>query len=281
MTIKRFFLVLLFLLGISIGLTACNLPGSTPVVPATEEMTAMPVPPTDTPLPSPTEMVTETPAPTATETLTPEPSATPTIAIPVAEVVRETNCRTGPAGNYDLVSIIAPGTQVEIIAADLGPEYYWYIRNPENPEQGCWLLAQNMKVAGDVSILPAFTPLPSPTQAPAITIAFKKFDTCKGSYFARFTVTNTGDIQFRSAYIRVTNTKTNEVTEQSLNAFDLTEGCIIAKNVAPLLPGQTGHLDSPPFKKDPRGHRLAVVIMACTEQNLKGVCVTQTLDVKP
>ena len=281
MTIKRFFLVLLFLLGILIGLTACNLPGSLPVVPATEEMTATPVPPTDTPQPSPTEMVTETPAPTATETLTPEPSATPTIAIPAAEVVRETNCRTGPAGNYDLVAIIAPGTQVEIIAADLGPEYYWYIRNPENPEQGCWLLAQNMKVAGDVSALPAFTPLPSPTQAPAITIAFKKFDICKGSYFARFTVTNTGDIQFRSAYIKVTNTKTNEVLEQSLNAFDLTEGCIIAKNVAPLLPGQTGHLDSPRFNKDPRGHRLAVVIMACSEQNLKGACVTQTLDVKP
>lgn len=279
MLTKKIFLM--FILSAFLLLTGCNLPLS-PLQTPTPEATETPQP-SETPTPSatPTETLTLTPTLTPTETNTLEPSPTPTIEIPVAEVFRETNCRTGPAGNYDLVVVIAPGTEVEVIAADLGPQYYWYIRNPENSEQGCWLLAQNMTVSGDTSFLPAFTPIPSPTRAPSIRIEFKNLDTCKGDYFARFTVTNTGDVQFRSAYIRLINRKTGDVSEQSLNAFDLTEGCIIAQNVAPLLPGKSGHFDSPRFKKDPRGQRFDVVFMACVEQNLKGACVTQTLEIRP
>ena len=261
---KKFIIIVCHLL-LCLGLFGCNLPGNVPTEPA----------PTETALLLPSD----TPIPTLTATLA--PSETPTPEIPTAEVFRETNCRTGPAGNYDLVAIIAPGTTVEIIGADLGAGYYWFIRNPENPDQSCWLLAQNAKVIGNTSLLPALSPMPSPTSAPAFQVAFKNFDVCKGGYFARFSITNTGDVQFRSAYIKVTNTKNGEVQEQSLNAFDLTEGCIIAKNVAPLLPGQTGHLDSPRFNKDPRNQRLTAIIMVCTEQNLKGTCVTQTLDVRP
>ncbi len=277
---KKFIIIVCHLL-LCLGLFGCNLPGNVPTEPAPTE-TALLLP-SDTPLPTLTATLapSETPAATATETATLAPSETPTPEIPTAEVFRETNCRTGPAGNYDLVAIIAPGTTVEIIGADLGAGYYWFIRNPENPDQSCWLLAQNAKVTGNTSLLPALSPMPSPTSAPAFQVAFKNFDVCKGGYFARFSITNTGDVQFRSAYIKVTNTKNGEVQEQSLNAFDLTEGCIIAKNVAPLLPGQTGHLDSPRFNKDHRNQRLTAIIMVCTEQNLKGTCVTQTLDVRP
>jgi hypothetical protein len=271
----------LFILCALLLLTGCNLPMTlqeTPTLQATETPL-----PSETPTPSvtPTETPTTTPTLIPTETNTPEPLPTPTVEIPVAEVFRETNCRTGPAGNYDLVVIIAPGTEVEVIGADLGPQYYWYIRNPENPERGCWLLAQNMKVSGDTSSLPAFTPMPSPTLSAGFRAEYRRLDTCKDDFFARFVVTNTGGVQFRSAYIKLTNTKTNEVVEQSWNAFDLTEGCIIARNIAPLLPGQTGYLDSPRFKKDPRGQRFNVVIMACTEQNLKGDCATQVIEARP
>jgi hypothetical protein len=274
----RIFTFMLYIL-LCVSLLGCNLPTQA-TAEATITETALP---TETPSPEPTatQPPTETPAPTATETATAEPSATPTIAIPIADVFRETNCRTGPAGNYDLVAIIDPGTKVEILATDLGAGYYWFIRSPENAEQGCWLLAQNAKIEGDVSALPAFTPIPSPTSAPAFKVAFKNFDFCKGSPFVRFSVTNTGDVQFRSAYVKVTDSKTKEVQEHSLNAFDLTDGCIIARNVAPLLPGQNAHVQSPVFIKDPRNNRLNVVITLCTEQNLSGICVTQTLEIKP
>lgn len=268
-------------------LSACNMPGlSTPTitpdnaatlsVKATQTSLARPTA-TETPFPSAT--ATETPTPT--ETATQEPSATPTIAIPIADVFKESNCRTGPAGNYDLVTVIAPGTKVEVIAQDQGAGYYWFVRNPENAEQGCWVLTQNAKVDGDTSILPVYTPRASPTPAPSFQVAFKNFDQCNGDVFVRFSVTNTGGVPFRSAYVKVTDAKTGESEEQVLNAFDLSVGCIIAKNVAPLNAGQSGHLQSPEFKKDPRDHRLNAVIMICTEQNLNGTCVTQTLEIKP
>jgi hypothetical protein len=55
---------------------------------------------------------------------------------------------------------------------------------------------------------------------------------------------------------------------------------VLAKNIAPLDPGETGYVASPPFKWSGHGGRLRAVIMACTEQNLKGTCVTQSLDIK-
>ena len=274
----------IFLVFIWIGmmlLAGCNLPTSLQETP-TPEPTETPLP-SETPTPSftPTETATITPTETPTLTPTPEPTFTPTVEIPLAEVFRETNCRTGPAGNYDLVVVIAPGSQVEIIAADLGPQYYWFIRNPENAEQGCWLLSQNMQVLGNTNSLPVFTPIPSPTLSAGFKAEFRRLDTCNDDYFARFVVTNTGGVQFRSAYIKLTNTRNNEVIEQSWNAFDLTEGCIIARNIAPLKPGQAGYLDSPRFRKDPRGERFNVVIMACTEQNLKGICTSQVIEARP
>jgi len=78
--------------------------------------------------------------------------------------------------------------------------------------------------------------------------------------------------------VKVTDQKKQQSVEQSLNAFDLYEGCIVAKNIAPLLPGGTGYVQSLPFKWDPRPNKQVAIIMLCTEQGLKGTCVTKTLE---
>ena len=134
---------------------------------------------------------TETPTATATETPVPEPSATITPEPAIAEVVRETNCRVGPAGNYDLVATYQVGKMLEVVAKDLGAGY-WFVGNPEKPEEQCYLLAQNITINGDTSVLPKFTPLPSPTAAPYFNATFKKFDTCEGQDFALFIIENLG-----------------------------------------------------------------------------------------
>jgi hypothetical protein len=198
----------------------------------------------------------------------------------MAEVGRATNCRIGPAGNYDLVATYQPGQMLEVVAKDLGGGF-WFVRNPDKPEEQCYVLANNITITGDTSALPKFTPLPSPTAAPFFKADFKNFDTCKGDDFARFTVVNTGSVPFRSAYIKVTDQKVNKSVEQALNAFDLTTGCIVAQNIAPLNPGETGYVQTPLFKWDPRGNKLRAVIMLCTEKDLKGVCITVTVEVKP
>ena len=253
-------------------ISACNLPvaDATAEVPPTKLSTAT-VTATYTEIP-----VTDTSTVTPTETPASKPSSTVTPEPPMAEVVRETNCRTGPAGNYDLVATYQVGQILEVAARDLGAGY-WFVRNPEKPEDECYLLAQNIKISGDTSALPKFTPQPSPTAAPYFNVDFKKFDTCEGDDFAIFTVENVGSVPFRSAYIRVTDQRVDRSVEQVLNAFDQFVGCVLAKNIAPLGPGANGFVTSPRFSWNARGNRLTAVIMLCTEKDLKGTCVTQTL----
>jgi hypothetical protein len=270
-----FFRFFCYSIIVVLTLSACNLPASD----ATAEVVA-----TQTAKSTSTEQVevvpTDTPTATATETPIREPSATSIPEVPKAEVLRESNCRVGPGGAYDLVAKYQAGQLLEVVAKDLGGGY-WFVKNPDQSEEQCYLLAQNIAISGDTSALPKFTPQPSPTAAPYFKLTFKKFDTCKGEDFALFTVENTGSVAFRSAYIKVTDQKVNKSVEQALNAFDLPNGCILAKNIAPLEPGATGYVQSPPFKWEARGNKLRATIMVCTDKNLKGTCVTQTLDVKP
>lgn len=258
-------------------LSACNLP--------VENATAEALPPTEPPATSTTEPTatpteipfTETPAATATETPTPEPSATATPQVVTARVGRESNCRVGPGGMYNLVATYQDGQMLEIVARDLGGGYI-FTRNPEKPEEQCYLLANNVTITGDISILPKYTPLPSPTAAPYFEVAYKKFDVCKGDDFVLFTVENTGNFAFRSAYVRVVDKKVGQSVEHVLSAFDLMTGCIVAINVAPLEPGASAHLHSPPLKWNARGNTLQAVFQLCTEKALKGTCVIRTIE---
>jgi len=261
-------------------LAGCNLPGSAPVI---VYLTATPAETATLPPPSPTasETPTETPAPIPTASETPTPAQTATPQIVTGEVGRESNCRTGPAGNYELVATFGAGKTVEIVARDLGGGYV-VVRDPLAPEAECYMLANSLKTSGELTALPQYTPLPSPTAAPGYTITFKKFDVCKGAPFAVFIIENTGSVPFRSAYVRIQDLKTSKTEEHVLNAFDQYTGGVIAKNIAPLNGGQSGFLTSPLFKSwDPRGKKLRAVFSVCTEKNLQGTCVNQIVEIKP
>jgi hypothetical protein len=280
------FRLLCALTAILMATMACAMPFAIPAVaptkaPApTSAITALAPTETEPTTESPTATMTATPEVTATITLTLEPSVTATLEAaesPTGKVTKETNCRKGPGSIYGLVVTFQSGTTVQILARDLGGGYV-YVQNPDKPEEGCWILEANVTVSGDVTPLPAFTPPPTPSPAPDFTVSFKKFDACSGSPFAVFEVVNTGGFQFRSAYVRVTDLKTGAVTENSLNAFDIVVGCIVAQNIAPLKPGGTGYLQSDKFKKNPGGDKLRATFHLCTEQNLKGACVDQALD---
>lgn len=244
------------------------------------QQTPTPPPPSETPPPAetPTESITLTP--TLQVGVVPTETPTPTFEPVLADVMKETTCRTGPGNHYDLLATFQAGEKLTVLARDLGGGFI-FVSNPDNPDAPCYILANNVRITGELSVLPQYTSLPSPTASPNFTATFKKFDLCKGNVFAQFVIQNVGSVPFRSAYIRVTNPKNNEVAEKAVDAFDLYTGCIIAKNIAPLDPGATGYLSSELFKLDPRGNKLRVVIQACTEKGLKGTCINTGFEIKP
>jgi hypothetical protein len=258
--------------------TAPALAASATAQPATLEPTASPLPPTETAVPE----NTATPAPTDTATLPvgvfPTDTPSPTLEPVIAEVMKETNCRKGPAGNYDLVTTFQAGVKLVVVARDLGGGFV-FVQNPDKPEEFCYVLSNNIKVTGDTEVLPQFTPLASPTAAPNFSAKFKKYGVCKGQQYAMFDIVNTGSVPFRSAYIKVTNLKNNESTEKVVDAFDLYTECIIAKNISPLDPGATGYLSGAPFLKDPRGQKVRAIIQVCSEKSLKGSCVNTVIEI--
>lgn len=273
---KSFPLFCLLMIGI-LALSSCNVPGL--VAPtATPTLTS-----TSTRTPTATATITDTPTviPTATETLTPTLAPTATPVVIMAMVQRESNCRIGPAGNYDLMAKYQVGDELELVANDLGAGYI-FVMNPANPEEQCYMLKQNLKIDKDVdtSILPKFTPLPSPTAVPYFEISLKGWDKCDGKDYVVFDVENVGSSQFRSVYIKVIDDKTGKSVESAYNAFDLRVGCVLAKNIAPLNPGGTGYVRSDEFNWNAREGDLRAIVMACTEQALKGTCVTRVVELK-
>jgi len=260
-------------------LSACNMPDNK----ATAEAIAPTEPPTKNvtaTLESTATLTEVVPTDTPTETPLPKPSATLTPDIPMATVNRESNCRTGPAGNYDLIATYQAGQILEIVARDRGAGYV-FVKNPEKPQEQCYLLAQNLTIDGDIAVLPQFTPRASPTAAPYFAVSFRKFEKCQGYDFAQFDVQNTGSVAFRSVYIKVTDSKVGKSVEQVLSAFDLYRGCVLAKNIAPLEPGASGYVTSPQFKWQASTNKLTAIIMLCTEKALKGTCITQTVAINP
>ena len=124
---------------LALAAIACNLPVSSPVTetptsglqPMVEASATLDLAATQT---RQVELLpTKTPTTAATGTPLPEASATNTVEAPKAKVNRETNCRVGPGGMYDLVATYQAGQMLDVIATGLA-QGYWFVQNPEKPE---------------------------------------------------------------------------------------------------------------------------------------------------
>ncbi len=109
----------------------------------------------------------ESPAEVATlaPTARPEPTLTPTSETARVAVTKNTNCRAGPSTDYAIVVTLPAGTEVKVLGINSGSDFY-YVQNPDRPSEGCWVWKELATVvAGNISIMPIFTPafLPLPT----------------------------------------------------------------------------------------------------------------------
>ncbi|MBW6466338.1 MAG: hypothetical protein K0B06_07545 [Brevefilum sp.] len=110
---------------------------------------------TQVPEPTSTDAPEPTITPTATITLTPTPEK------PMVSVSVNTNCRTGPGLQFDLIGSLLIGEQAEVVGVYPDGDY-WIIKNPRRAGE-CWLWGNYATIVGQTAGLPVFASPPTPT----------------------------------------------------------------------------------------------------------------------
>lgn len=236
-----------------------------------EEVVGTPVPPeTFTP---------EPPTITPTITLSPTPLFTSTPLVPQISVSIATNCRTGPGKAYDRVGALMVGQVTEVVGRDYSGNY-WFIRNPTRPNEFCWLWGAYATLSGNTSLLPIFTPPPTPTPVPGFEAAYNNLEVCTG-WWVDIKVANTGGVPFDSLVLSVRDTVTDAVVTSYTDSFTNVDGCLDSSSKDVLNPGTTRIVSSPSFGYDPTGHQMRATITLCTDEDQSGTCLTDTIKFTP
>ncbi|HKI54429.1 MAG TPA: SH3 domain-containing protein, partial [Anaerolineales bacterium] len=164
--------LLLSIFIIIFGLTACNLPSAEQVPPPGDVQTAaaLTVEALIYPLASATIQAPTQPD-TPTPTFAPTGTITPTYSVPILTVREQTNCRTGPGQDYEIVFTYLANKKLEIIGR-YDPGNFWLVKSSESKTGECWLWGEYVDVTGSYWAVASVTPPPTatipPPQAPVI-----------------------------------------------------------------------------------------------------------------
>jgi len=152
------------------SILACNLPGSGEQVPPPSDMqTAAAL--TVEALLAPSVTVTvrqETTTPlsgTSTPTVGPTGTITPTYSVPMLKVLEQTNCRTGPGQDYEVLYTYLAWKELEIVG-NYPQENYWLVKSDQSPTGTCWLWGGYVEVSGSYWVVSSVTPPPTATIPP-------------------------------------------------------------------------------------------------------------------
>ena len=163
-----------------LALVACNLPeneqdlspGDVQTAAALTVQAALTIPVKETPTePQSTIAVTLSPTVTAAPTGT----ITPTYSVPMLTVREQTNCRTGPGQDYEIVFTYLAGKKLEI-AGRYDPDNYWLVKSAESPGGVCWLWGEFVDVTGSYWVVSSVTPPPTSTTAPPQAPSVKEWN---------------------------------------------------------------------------------------------------------
>jgi len=231
--------------------------------------------------PTLTPTITLTPSPT----LTASPVSTSTPIVPQISVSVPTNCRIGPGKVYQRVGALLVGEVAQVFGRDPTGRY-WYIRNPDSPNNYCWVWGEYATVVGNIAFLPVFTPPPTPTPtftptpAPDFEATYVGLDTCVG-WWVEIRLQNIGPIPFESMELTIKDTITNVVLANFTNDFSNLDGCLSSTTKDTLGVDKKQIVSSPVFNYDPSGHKLRATIILCSEGDQNGTCVTRIISFTP
>lgn len=236
-----------------------------------------------TPTPSPVPTTTQTPS----ATLSPTPIFTFTPGLPLISVSVPTNCRVGPGIPYNRVGALLVGEVAEVVGR-LPTRNYWIIRNPDRPNETCWLWGEYASVTGNTGVLPIFTPPPSPTPTftptpnPSFDAGFFNLESCTGTgWWVDFELENHGGISFNSLALTVRDTVNNTVLSLYADDFTNRDGCNASATLGSLPAGEELLVSSPIFTTNPSGHELRATITLCSSPRQSGICTTEAIAFTP
>ncbi len=135
------------LLLASLVMFACNFPMLAPT----------PAPSPVASLPSATPNLAA-PAATVAPSTTPSPTVSPTPSFPqVTPASVNVNCREGPDVAYNATSALVLGQYAKIVGRN-DDSSWWYVSDPANPGQFCWVAASVVTTSGNLAGLPIIAP---------------------------------------------------------------------------------------------------------------------------
>jgi hypothetical protein len=218
------------------------------------------------------------PGASATPSQTPPPSETPTPSVPLVWVSVDTNCRVGPGKVYDYLGALRVGQTAEVVARNPGGDY-WYVHNPDRPNEFCWVWGQYATLAGNTSQLPVFTPPPTPTPPAAFVFSYKSIGIGPGFQCLQFNVKNSGTVTWESFKLTVHDvTQGIKETDSGDDFTEYDQWCGSTASQPALAAGMLGvasvqtHLTS-----NPAGDHFEVSLTLCTLNGLAGQCLTHSI----
>ncbi|OQX61149.1 MAG: hypothetical protein B6I38_09375 [Anaerolineaceae bacterium 4572_5.1] len=170
-----------FYIILAFAVSACNLPSSTPasspkekligtsVAQTMEAVKAQPPTATNAPTHTPTKL-----PPTLTATITLTTTPTPTYALPILSFEGDTNCRSGPGLNYEIIGTYIEGEKAEILGRHPS-EDFWVVKAPYG-EGDCWVVGDYASASGSYLVVPTMTPPPTNTPSPPIAPTLQEYN---------------------------------------------------------------------------------------------------------
>lgn len=267
---------------------------------------AMPEPATSTPLPSPTSVPptptitpTNTSLPTATRPAavqSPAPQATatqpaagtagaPPAGAPLVSAIINTNCRAGPGSEFEITGRLNVGQPAEVVGRDRFG-VWWYIQNPGQPGQFCWVWSGSTQVAGDTSQMPVITPTPVPT-SPAtgtpgstLEVSFSAVRSCEGVPTALFQVTNAGSQRLDSLNLQIDDLTGGDrlfgPSASDAPFMGSTSECPPGGDA--LEAGWIGYIGGSLGSPAPSGNTARASVRLCTQNGLAGTCTDRSVE---
>ena len=94
-------------------------------------------------------------------------------------VLEQTNCRSGPGQDYEILFTYLPGKELEILGR-YEPDNYWLVKSEESPTGTCWLWGQFVELKGSFSAVSSVTPPATATKPPPGAPSVEWTFTCSG-----------------------------------------------------------------------------------------------------